>query len=176
MCKAICSSCFNTHSGQILYMKCVSYPQGFTNKVQTLILTYNPKQQGSSYVWKWSGKTSVYQTHKGSKDSVPKLTLTYGLMTGADKITLPDTWDTVSASLLYAWLVGTYYCMARASVRPSVCLSVGMSTKLVNTIQTEPFQLGPSNLVHILLMTRGQTLLIFKVRGQRSRSCARHCC
>ena len=27
---------------------------------------------------------------------------------------------------------------------------------LVNTIQTEPFQLGPSNLVHKLLMTRGQ--------------------
>ena len=26
---------------------------------------------------------------------------------------------------------------------------------LVNTIQPEPFQLGPSNLVHILLMTRG---------------------
>ena len=30
-------------------------------------------------------------------------------------------------------------------------LSVRLSTKLVNTIQTEPFQLGPSNLVHILL-------------------------
>ena len=47
---------------------------------------------------------------------------------------------------------------------------------LVNTIQTEPFQLGPSNLVHILLMTRGLTLLIFKVMGQRSRSHAAHCC
>ena len=44
---------------------------------------------------------------------------------------------------------------------------------LVNTIQTEPFQLGPSNLVHILLMTRGQNLLIFKVMGQRSQ--ATHC-
>ena len=31
-------------------------------------------------------------------------------------------------------------------------------------IQTEPFQLGPSNLVHILPMTRGRHLLIFKVR------------
>ena len=51
-----------------------------------------------------------------------------------------------------------------------VCLSVRLSTKLVNTIQTEPFQLGPSNVVHILLMTRGRTLLIFKVIGQRSRS------
>ena len=37
-------------------------------------------------------------------------------------------------------------------------------------IQTEPFKLGPSNLVHILLMTRGRHLLVFKVRGQRSRS------
>ena len=54
--------------------------------------------------------------------------------------------------------------------RLSICLSVRLSTKLVNTIQTEPFQLGPSNLVHLLLMTRGRTLLIFKVRGQRSRS------
>ena len=47
---------------------------------------------------------------------------------------------------------------------------------LVNTIQTEPFQLGPSNLVHRLLMTRGRHLLIFKVMGQRSRSHATHCC
>ena len=46
----------------------------------------------------------------------------------------------------------------------------------VNTIQTEPFQLGPSNFVHILLMTRGGTLLIFKVMGQRSRSHTTHCC
>ena len=39
---------------------------------------------------------------------------------------------------------------------------------LVNTIQTEPFQLGPSNLVHILFMIRGRHLLIFKVgvKGQ----------
>ena len=37
-------------------------------------------------------------------------------------------------------------------------------------IKTEPFQLGPSDLVHILFMARGQTLLIFKVMGQRSRS------
>ena len=68
------------------------------------------------------------------------------------------------ASSLYARLVGTYYGMARASV----CLSVRLSTKLVNTIQTEPYQLGPSNLVHLLLMTKGRTLLIFKVmvKGQ----------
>ena len=64
----------------------------------------------------------------------------------------------------------------RPSVRPSVCLSVGLSTKLVNTIQTEPFQLGPSNLVHMLLITRGGTLSIVNVMGQRSRSHARYCC
>ena len=63
-----------------------------------------------------------------------------------------------------------------AGVCPSVCLSVRLSTKLVNTIQTEPFQLGSSNLVHLLLMTKGRTLLIFKVRGQRSRSQVTHSC
>ena len=47
---------------------------------------------------------------------------------------------------------------------------------LVNTIQTELFKLGPSNLVHILLMARGRHLLISEVRGQRSRSYAIHCC
>ena len=47
---------------------------------------------------------------------------------------------------------------------------------LVNRIQTEPFQLRPSNLVHRLLMTRGRHLLTFKVMGQRSRSHATHCC
>ena len=36
--------------------------------------------------------------------------------------------------------------------------------KFVNTIQTEPFQLGPSNLIHILLMTRRIHLLISKVK------------
>ena len=63
-----------------------------------------------------------------------------------------------------------------AGVCLSVRLSVRLSTKLVDTIQTEPFQLGPSNLVHLLLITRGRTLLIFKVRGQRSRSHVTHCC
>ena len=47
---------------------------------------------------------------------------------------------------------------------------------LVNRIQMEPFQLGLSNLVHILLMTKGQQILIFKVMGQRSRSHSTHCC
>ena len=134
-------------------------------------------------------------------------------------------------SFLYARLVGTYYDMARASVRPpppplSVCLSVRLSVhkackhdtdwtvaartlklgthttydkrtnpidfqgqgskvkvtsytlllNLVNTIQTEPFKLGSSKFVRILLMTRGRHLLIFNVRGQRSRSHAPHYC
>ena len=119
-------------------------------------------------------------------------------------------------------LVGTYYGMARASVRPSVCLSFHKSCKhdtdwtvpernfklgtlttydkrtnpiyfqgqgskvkvtrntlllnLVNTTQAELFKLGLSNLVHILLMTRGRRLLISKVIGQRSRSHSIHCC
>ena len=42
--------------------------------------------------------------------------------------------------------------MARASVLPSVrlgvCLSVGLSAKLVNTIETELFQLGPNFSIH----------------------------
>ena len=48
--------------------------------------------------------------------------------------------------------------------------SYTLMLNLVNTIQTEPFQLGLSNLVHRLLMTRGRHLLILKVMGQRSRS------
>ena len=38
---------------------------------------------------------------------------------------------------------------------------------LVNQIKTEPFGLGPSNLVHMLAMTRGQHVLLFKTRDQR---------
>ena len=51
------------------------------------------------------------------------------------------------------------------SVLMSVCLSVRLSAKHIKTIQTEPFLLGPSNLVHILLMTRERTLLILNVTG-----------
>ena len=43
---------------------------------------------------------------------------------------------------------------------------------LVNRIQTRPFKLGLSNVVHMLLMTRGKHLLISKVKGQWSRSYA----
>ena len=67
----------------------------------------------------------------------------------------------------------------RLFVHLSACLfgrlSVGLFAKLVNTIETELFHIGPSNLVHLLLLTRGQTLLIFKIRGLRSRSHAGHC-
>ena len=42
-----------------------------------------------------------------------------------------------------------------------------MLLNLVNVIQTEQFQLGPSNLEHILLITRGWDLLIFKVKVTR---------
>ena len=48
-----------------------------------------------------------------------------------------------------------------------VCLSVRLSTKLVNTIQTEWFQLGLSNLVHLLLMTRGRTPFDFQGQGSK---------
>ena len=37
-------------------------------------------------------------------------------------------------------------------------LSMGLSTKLVNTIQTEPCQIGSLNAVHILLMTRDRNI------------------
>ena len=41
---------------------------------------------------------------------------------------------------------------------------------LVSTIETKPLSVFSSNLIHILPMMRGWTLLIFKIRGQRSRS------
>ena len=83
---------------------------------------------------------------------------------------------------LYALQRQSNYGIALASVRPSVDLSaklVSLGTfliLLVNMIQTEPFQPGPSNLVQLLLMTRGRYLLLLKVMGQRSRSHAKHCC
>ena len=80
------------------------------------------------------------------------------------KVSHIDKYYVDFTNFLYAQLVGTYYGMAQASVCLSVCLSgllsVGLSTKLVNTIQTKPFHRGSSNLVHILLMIRGQHLSI----------------
>ena len=46
--------------------------------------------------------------------------------------------------------------------RMSACGSVPK----VNTTQTEPLQLGLSNMVHVHLMTRGRHLLLFKAQGQ----------
>ena len=42
--------------------------------------------------------------------------------------------------------------------------------KLVNTIETKPLCASSSNLADMLTVMRGCTLLILKVRGQRSRS------
>ena len=40
----------------------------------------------------------------------------------------------------------------------SFSLSMGLSTKLVYTIQTGPYQIGSLNAVHILLMTRERNI------------------
>ena len=66
----------------------------------------------------------------------------------------------------------------RLSVRPSICLSVcptvrlsvGLSTKLVNSIQTELFQLGPSKLGTHTTYDKRKTTYDFQGLGQRSRS------
>ena len=42
--------------------------------------------------------------------------------------------------------------------------------KLLNSIETKPLCISLSNLADMLTMVRGWTLLILKVRGQRSRS------
>ena len=42
--------------------------------------------------------------------------------------------------------------------------------KLVNKVDTKPFKLGSSKLVCRLFVVRRRTILIFKVKGQRSRS------
>ena len=42
--------------------------------------------------------------------------------------------------------------------------------KLVNMIETKPVCISLSNMADMLTMVRGWTLLILKVRGQRSRS------
>ena len=54
----------------------------------------------------------------------------------------------------------TFYGMGPAScfffsIILSACLSVGMSAKIVNTIETALFQLGPTNKVH----TRGSKVV-----------------
>ena len=63
---------------------------------------------------------------------------------------------------------------SNAAVVPSVSQSVRPwfrpCVDLVNTIETTPLHISLSNLADMLTMTRGWTLLILEVRGQRSRS------
>ena len=54
--------------------------------------------------------------------------------------------------------------------RPSVRPWFRPCVDLVNTIETTPMHISLSNLADMLTMTRGWTLLILEVRGQRSRS------
>ena len=56
-------------------------------------------------------------------------------------------------------------------MRVCVCLCVCVSVNdLVGKIQAEPNDLGSSNLVQLITIMRGRSLLFFKVMGQRSRS------
>ena len=58
----------------------------------------------------------------------------------------------------------------RPSVRPCVVPSVRPCIDLVNTIETKLLHVSLSHLADMLTTMRGWTLLILKVRGQRSRS------
>ena len=124
---------------------------------------YTPDLSGRIMVWR--GRLSVWASVCGSarkackhdRDwTVPARAVKLGIHTTYDKRTNPIDFQGQGSKVKvtsYTYLLN-----------------------LVNTIQTEPFELGLSNLVHILLMTRGRTLLIFKVRGQRSRSHVTHSC
>ena len=124
---------------------------------------YTPDLSGRIMVWR--GRLSVCllvrpSVHKACKHdtdwTVPARTVKLGTLITYDKRTNPIDFQRQGSKVKVT--------------RYTLLLNI------VNTIQTELFKLGPSNLVHILLMTRGQHLLIFKVRGQRSRSHAWHCC
>ena len=70
--------------------------------------------------------------------------------------------DIVMRPFVCGWVSGWLGACLRACIRPSVAL-------LVNAIQTEPFQLGLSNSVHILLMTTQDNTYWFsrsEVKGQ----------
>ena len=109
-------------------------------------------------VWRWrlSVCPSVHKACRHDTDSVSARTVKLGTHTTYDKRTKPIDFQGQGSKVKVT--------------RYTLLLN------LVNIIQTELFQLGPSNLIHILLMTRGRTLLIFKVMGQRSRSHASQCC
>ena len=107
----------------------------------------------------WYGTCVCLSVHKACKHdtdwTVPARTFKFGTLTTYDKRTNPIDFQGQGSKVKV-----TFYTLL---------------LNLVNKIQTEPFQLGPSNLVYILLMTRGRHLLISKVRGQRSRSHVTHC-
>ena len=123
------------------------------------VLFYMPNLSGRIMVWR--GRLSVCPSvHKACRHdtdwTVTARTVKLGTLTTYDKRTNPIDFQGQGSK-----------------VKVTSCT---LLLNLVNTIQTEPFMLGLSNLVHILLMTRGWHLLIFKVRGQRSRSHTWHCC
>ena len=99
----------------------------------------------------WRGRLSVrLSVHKACKHdtdwTVPARTLKLGTLTTYDKTKNPIDFQGQGSKVKVT--------------RNTLLLN------LVNTIQTRPFKLGLSNLVHILLMTRGRHLLISKVKGQ----------
>ena len=76
-------------------------------------------------------------------------------------------------SLFMRPICRSYYGMARASVlvRLSWLLFVGLSAKLVNMTQTEPFQLGRSNLVHITTYDKKTIPIDFQGQGSKVKDC-----
>ena len=124
---------------------------------------YTPDLSGRIMVYRGclsvcpSVRPSVHKACKHDTDwTVPAKTFKLGTLTTYDKRTKPIDFQ------------------GHGSKVKVTCNTLLLN--LVNTIQTEPFKLGPSNLVHILLMTRRRHLLISKVRGQRSRSHTILCC
>ena len=84
---------------------------------------------------------SVHKACKHDKDrTVPARPANLGTHTTYDKRTNPNDFQGQRVKF-------------RGSKVKVTCYTLLLN--LVNTIQTEPFQLEPSNLVHILLMTRG---------------------
>ena len=101
---------------------------------------------------------------QGSKVKVTRYTLLLNLV----NTTQTKPIQLGSSNLVHILLIIDFQCQGSK-------VKVTRYILMLTTIQTKPLKLGPSNLVHILLMIRGRHLLIFKVRGQRSRSHATHC-
>ena len=111
---------------------------------------YTPDLSGRIMVWRGrlSVRLSVHKACKQDTDwTVWARTVKLGTLTTYDKRMNPIDFQGQGLK-----------------VKVTSCI---LMLNLVNTIQTEPFQLGQSDLVHILLMIRGWHLLIFKVRGQK---------